>query len=452
MFCKHCGAKNNDNSKSCSECGEKLFLEDSSRKIVFRGEIHKCPNCGDTVEAFESICDSCGHELNSTAQNTVIESFLKQYKEIENKKNKKGLGKSLFEKIGIQDKEQYTLQKIDLIKGFPVPNNTEDLFEFLIFATTHINTELALAEDYEDLTPDYKENFDDLKAINTAWIEKAEQIHQKCILTSRTHPKFNSVESIYLKKINKIENNKIKKEKNKKRNIKIAIISLISILIAAAIIVPIVYILLDVKVNIRDSAESYIGRELNQVLIELEDFGFKNIELKEVEILSSDTSKESGQIQSLTVDGKNDFISNDEFLSRSKVVITYYVVKYIINLRIEFYANLLLNKYDVNLYINDVKKEKIEHGQSIELQVRMNEGKNTISFFNTEDKSIEGTIILMVTGDLNVTYRISANKNNVDIDEISKENLSNYNDVYNRNQSKISYLINHLRGYKNGDI
>ena len=49
--------------------------------MVFEGTIHKCPNCGDILDAYESVCEACGYErrgANSTS--SVRELAVKIFK------------------------------------------------------------------------------------------------------------------------------------------------------------------------------------------------------------------------------------------------------------------------------------------------------------------------------------------------------------------------------------
>ena len=98
LFCSECGQKLNDNEKFCHSCGAKtkanstrkndwlVFVEASgsrtpknesskvTRETIYEGNIHKCPNCGETIKSFETVCPSCGHEFrNVTATSSVSE-------------------------------------------------------------------------------------------------------------------------------------------------------------------------------------------------------------------------------------------------------------------------------------------------------------------------------------------------------------------------------------------
>ena len=50
-FCSKFGKQLAEDAKFCSECGAKVVENNNStqRKVVYEGEIHKCPNCGEVL-------------------------------------------------------------------------------------------------------------------------------------------------------------------------------------------------------------------------------------------------------------------------------------------------------------------------------------------------------------------------------------------------------------------
>lgn len=66
MFCSNCGNKLPDGAKFCNSCGSAIVNNTETkegRKTSYDGEICKCPNCGDTIDAYETVCEACGYEL-----------------------------------------------------------------------------------------------------------------------------------------------------------------------------------------------------------------------------------------------------------------------------------------------------------------------------------------------------------------------------------------------------
>ena len=64
-FCSNCGKQLVDGAKFCSGCGATVVQttveENAKRKVVYEGELHKCPSCGEVLGAFVSVCPVCGY-------------------------------------------------------------------------------------------------------------------------------------------------------------------------------------------------------------------------------------------------------------------------------------------------------------------------------------------------------------------------------------------------------
>lgn len=112
-FCVNCGRQLSEGAKYCANCGtvtDKINSVTSQRKTVYDGEVHKCPNCGEILSAFAVTFPFCGYEFRGS--NSVRE-FAARLADI-----------------------QSEAQKIILIQSFPIPNNKEDILEFMILAAT----------------------------------------------------------------------------------------------------------------------------------------------------------------------------------------------------------------------------------------------------------------------------------------------------------------------------
>lgn len=167
MFCSNCGNKLPDGAKFCNSCGVAIINNTESkegRKTSYDGEICKCPNCGDTIDAYETVCETCGYELRGRKTVSVVHE----------------LAMKLEQTNDFRKKEE-------LIRTFYIPNTKEDIIEFFILATTNIEV-----------------GGRDMKA----WIAKLEQAYQKAELSLSDTPEFEKLKVLYKKAIGKSKFNK----------------------------------------------------------------------------------------------------------------------------------------------------------------------------------------------------------------------------------------------------
>lgn len=56
-FCISCGQELTEGAKYCANCGKAVNNDSTNqRKTVYDGELHKCPNCGELLNAFGTVC------------------------------------------------------------------------------------------------------------------------------------------------------------------------------------------------------------------------------------------------------------------------------------------------------------------------------------------------------------------------------------------------------------
>ena len=87
------------------------------------------------------------------------------------------------------------------------------------------------------------------------------------------------------------------------------------------------------------------------------------------------------------------------------------VYKVIFNLSFE--SNLLFSKYDVDLYLNDLKLEHLSHGQDYSDSFFVEGGTNHIYFYHSGDKKVMGSINFDVTGNTVINCSISCTKDEI---------------------------------------
>ena len=158
-YCSNCGHYLVDETNFCSNCGHAINScvseQHNPRKMTYDGKVHKCPNCGEFLEAFIPNCTACGYELRNVKTSDAVKAF---FLKIENVKS--------------------TEEKAILIRNFPIPNTREDIFEFIIFASTNTRGESS-------------------KEVFNAWTVKLEQCYQKAELLFRDDTDFKKIRKTY---------------------------------------------------------------------------------------------------------------------------------------------------------------------------------------------------------------------------------------------------------------
>lgn len=189
-FCQHCGQELSPDAKFCPKCGTAIEKEDRDvaceRKQVFEGEIRKCPNCGEVLKAFEATCPTCGYELRGSHAVGAIQEFVQKLGQIETEYKLMDVGELLDkDSLSIADE-----RKINLIRNFAVPNTKEDIFEFLILASSNVTT----MQNMFDVQSSYSK-----VAVCEAWEAKFEQVYNKAKLTFGEEKEFEKIQEIYRK-------------------------------------------------------------------------------------------------------------------------------------------------------------------------------------------------------------------------------------------------------------
>lgn len=205
MFCIKCGRQLSDEMNYCPGCGEQTSCGDkegSERKIVYEGEVHKCPNCGENLASFMAICPVCGHEVRGGKVALSVREFAEKLEKLEKERPIKGNGIKDFltKQTQVDTVDQ---KKISLIRSYVIPNTIEDIFEFMILASSNINVQR-----YNDFNSISEAD----KAISDAWESKFEQAYEKAELSFGNSSEFKKIIKIYEKKHNEI--NKWKRKRN----------------------------------------------------------------------------------------------------------------------------------------------------------------------------------------------------------------------------------------------
>lgn len=232
-FCIKCGTPRVDLSKmgytdnvvteKNTDCAE----SNRDRHIRFEGDLHKCPNCGGIINAFEVKCPVCGHEFRNNESSSSTKLFAKHIQEIEASRPNR-LGKRKIWEINEIDKTDQEV--ISLIKNFPVPNNVEDMFEFMSLALSNINYQaLAGHPDYSDAE----------KQKSEAWLNKMSQIYTKASMMNigeQEYIKLTQIHSAILDKKKIAEKEQIRKGRKEWRFLLRLILGSLGVIIACSIL------------------------------------------------------------------------------------------------------------------------------------------------------------------------------------------------------------------------
>ena len=186
-YCTNCGVELTEGAKFCANCGIQISkdnTEQNKRKEFFDGEVRKCPNCGEAMSALSIKCPNCGHKKQGTKGSDSINA--------------------LIEKIENASSEE---QRVFIIKNFPVPNNEDDIVEFMLLAYSSFDVNIYVKKlEVED--------------VMDAWLAKMEQCYQKAkIIADFGEKEFSKIEELYLstKTLCQEKEDKENKEKTKEK-------------------------------------------------------------------------------------------------------------------------------------------------------------------------------------------------------------------------------------------
>lgn len=95
------------------------------------------------------------------------------------------------------------------------------------------------------------------------------------------------------------------------------------------------------------------------------------------------------------------------------------VTTYKVCFNIDFYANLIFSKYDVDFKIDGKTVKTLSHGVDDSIIQDLTEGPHTITFSEHGSSSVKGEKAITVDKNMDVNYRISCYRDRVDVEYLS---------------------------------
>ena len=319
-FCSQCGAQINEGARFCGKCGTAVSGVNTStewnnwaRKEIYEGEVRKCPNCGDPIDAFEFVCDKCGFNFSTNRMSNSQERLAAQLKAIE----QKGLKETKKDVIANK------IEKATCINSFPVANSIEEIVSFMVYAAGNIDMG-CLSTSAESLA-DYDKGD---RQIAEAWIGKMDQMYHMAKISFSDSPKFPQIEHIYNEK-----RKEIKKASKKKilSNVWVWFVLLIGAIMAISAVIGIMAFQARTKDRPRLEAmgaifpgypSRYIKENYRVVVKQFEDMGFVDIET--IDLDDASFWKKEDTVESVSIKGDKHFSEDDYFNADDKVIIAYH--------------------------------------------------------------------------------------------------------------------------------
>jgi hypothetical protein len=258
-FCSSCGTQVGDGTKFCPSCGKAVGGEaaaapaappkPTTEKV---GNIRKCPACGAEIGSFQARCPSCGHELNDLQVSSTIKDFGSKLDKLDKSigwsKESSGLKKfgwvvlniytvcipllvrtlrRVFFPVALKlNKEEQ--EKKNLIENFIVPNSREDIMEFVFFSSHKAESAMQDAGT-------------SLSSVATAgmwanlWINKCKQVCERAGVALSEDKSTTALINNLVEK-----SQTIMAKAKKKALVTIAAVPAVLIVLAIAIIIPVV--------------------------------------------------------------------------------------------------------------------------------------------------------------------------------------------------------------------
>lgn len=176
-------------------------------------------------------------------------------------------------------------------------------------------------------------------------------------------------------------------------------------------------------------SEECIGQDCNSIRDLFQDAGFTSIHFEEIEDIKSSDTEKLYAIESVSIGGEENFSKGQTFENTDEVLIFYHTyAECNITIHVEFIPNLFFSKYDVNLLLDDEEQGEIPHGDSADFELALKPGDYTLTFESDEHSYVRENVSLSVDCDMDISYEISCNKENISIKTLYVDKLTELNE------------------------
>ena len=218
MFCSNCGTKLNEGAKFCHGCGSAVGTvapptppappvveqpKPQERQQEYIGKILKCPHCGGAITERTVVCPDCGMEITGRSAVSSVQAFKEQLMAIENSR-KGGLGGVLGVYLAA---DKADVQKLSLVRNFPIPNSIDDILEFMMLAIANIDVSLSknTVMNRWNNTQQMETGATIGRTISNAWVSKMQQAYQKAEILFPNDPAFKGIQELYFDKMKELK-------------------------------------------------------------------------------------------------------------------------------------------------------------------------------------------------------------------------------------------------------
>lgn len=142
-------------------------------------------------------------QITGRAANLTVQDFKNQLMAIENSR-KGGLGGVLGVYLAA---DKADVQKLTLIRNFPIPNSIGDILEFMMLAIANIDVGLSknTVMNRWNNTQQMETGATIGRTISNAWVSKMEQVYRKAEILFPNDPAFAGIQKMYFDKMKELK-------------------------------------------------------------------------------------------------------------------------------------------------------------------------------------------------------------------------------------------------------